>query len=151
MPNQDIQEELFNRFRGEHSMGLSRNTTKNFIIIARYLTIHSKSQQISINLADTIDDDNEFWGRLHQYGKSYDSQNYYHLVHDIAKYFYKLEKIPNDLGQLDHIWETFLWQLTYVYYLKNEIYQLGAIAANFNPNSFNPTITITKKGPTKHD
>lgn len=142
IPTHDINEIRFHNFIDSHLIGLSKNTTSNLYIVARYLLKHNNTP-IRINLMDTVTNDNEFWGKLHHLNQEYDyPDDPYGLVKDIARYYYHQLPVPNDVKTLDKIWERFLWETSYRLYIKAHFTRQGH-SVKFYTNSLTPYLKIS--------
>lgn len=138
----DINETRFHKFINDHLIGLSQSTTSNLYIVTNYLLKHSHLP-IRINLMDTVDNDNEFWGKLHHLNQDYDySDDPYGLVKDIVRYYYHQFPVPNDVKTLDKIWECFLWETSYRLYIKAQFARQGH-SVNFYTDNLTPYLKIS--------
>lgn len=156
----DILESVFSDFIDNNMIGLSDSATKElFTDVQFFFKYCSKVSYVNIDLTKIDSAQEEIWAKFHYWNEKY---NYYMngkghytdrsmLVHDIAVYLYQVSNQDKlkDPAFLDLVWQDFVWNNTYEYWLHQSlISNYGSVfdfELTFNgKNPYSPLLVVNK-------
>ncbi len=156
----DILESMFNDFIQDNVIGLSDSATKElFTDVQFFYKCCSEVSYVNIDLTKIDSAQEEIWAKFHYWNEKY---NYYMngkghytdrsmLVHDIAVYFYQVSnpKKLKDPKFLDLIWQSFIWNNTYDYWLRASLINTYGMVFDFeltfkDKNPYSPLLVVNK-------
>lgn len=144
---QNIEIDLAEKFFKNSTIWFSKDEIEElFTIIQVNNTIDST--YLEIDLSKLRQNKPALWAMLHDYGKSYvssltiksEQNNPYSIVKHIAKHKTQLQTIPEDIGTLDKIWESYVWENTYHVWLHEILSR--QYKTEFYINDFKPMLII---------
>lgn len=156
----NILESMFDDFIQDNMIGLSDSATKElFTDVQFFYKYCSEVSYVNIDLTKIDSAQEEIWAKLHYWNEKY---NYYMngkghytdqsmLVHDIAVYFYRVSspKKLKDPKFLDLVWQSFIWNNTYDYWLRTSLIKTYGIIFDFeltfkDKNPYSPLLIVNK-------
>ena len=153
-------EYMFSDFIKNNMIGLSDSATKElFTDIQFFYKYCSEVSYVDIDLTKIDSAQEEIWAKFHYWNEKY---NYYMngkghytdrsmLVHDIAVYFYQVSspKKLEDPQFLDYVWQSFIWNNTYDYWLRASLIKTYGMVFDFEltfegKNIYSPFLVVNK-------
>ena len=128
----NILESMFDDFIQDNMIGLSESATKELLTDVQFFYKYcSEVSYVNIDLTEISSAQEEVWAKFHYWNEKY---NYYMngkghytdrsmLAHDIALYYYQVSN-PDKLKDpqfLDSVWQSFIWNNTYDYWLRSSL------------------------------
>lgn len=156
----DILESMFSDFIQDNMIGLSDSATKElFTDVQFFYKYCSEVSYVDIDLTGINSAQEEVWSKFHYWNEKY---NYYMngkghytdrsmLVHDIAVYYYQVSnpKKLKDPQFLDSVWQSFIWNNTYDYWLRSSLINNYGMVFDFEltfegKNIYSPLLVVNR-------
>lgn len=153
-------EYMFSNFIQDNMMGLSDSATKELLTdIQFFFKYCSEVSYVNIGLTKIDSAQEEIWAKFHYWNEKY---NYYMngeghytdpsmLVKDIAVYLYGVSNSDKlkDPKFLDSIWQSFIWNNTYDYWLRASLIKTYGMAFDFEltfegKDIYSPLLVVNK-------
>lgn len=127
-----ILESMFDDFIQDNMIGLSESATKELLTDVQFFYKYCPEvSYTNIDLTEISSAQEEVWAKFHYWNEKY---NYYMngkghytdrsmLAHGIAVYYYQVSN-PDKLKDpqfLDSVWQSFIWNNTYDYWLRSSL------------------------------